>query len=51
MDYMRIHLKDYVWMQKQGEEPIQVDADPAIISQHMVAGYSQCDPPQNAEEE
>lgn len=42
---MKIHLKDFVWMRKEGEQSIQVDADPVIISRYMNAGFSQCEPP------
>lgn len=38
------HLKDFVWMSKENGEPEQVAADPAIISQKMVAGYVQVFP-------
>jgi hypothetical protein len=37
--------KDFVWMQRKGEEPVRVDSDPAVISKCMVAGFSQVDPP------
>lgn len=43
---MSEHLKDFVWMQKSGGKPVKVEADPAVISRHMVAGYSQVDPPE-----
>ncbi len=42
--------KDYVWMQRSGEAPVKVEADPAVISQRMVAGFSQVDPPAKEEE-
>lgn len=37
--------KDYVWMQRRGEEPVKVESDPVVISQKMVSGFSQVDPP------
>lgn len=38
------HLKDFVWMQKESGEPEQVEAKAELISQKMVAGYSQVFP-------
>ena len=38
------HLRDFVWMSKDGGEPEQVTADPQIISQKMVAGFVQVFP-------
>jgi hypothetical protein len=34
-----------VWMQRGGEQPVKVDSNPVEISKHMVAGFSQVDPP------
>lgn len=42
--------KDFIWMQRQGEEPVKVAADPAVISQSMVAGFTQVDPPNQKKE-
>lgn len=42
--------KDFVWMQRRGEAPVKVNADPVVISQSMVAGFSQVDPPEETKE-
>jgi hypothetical protein len=42
--------RDYVWMQRRGEEPVKVEAAPEVISQRMVAGFSQVEPPKETKE-
>jgi hypothetical protein len=38
------HLNDFVWMQKEQGELERVEANSELISQKMVAGYSQVFP-------
>lgn len=45
------HLVHFVWMSKGGGEPEQVEADPVVISQKMVAGYVQVFPENETSEE
>ena len=45
------HLKDFVWMQIGNDEPVRVEANVEIISQKMVAGYSQVFPEIDQKEE
>jgi len=35
------HLKDYVWMQLGGEQPIQVPATEEHLTPKLAAGYRQ----------
>ena len=48
---MEQHLKDYVWMKKGDYKPEKVNADPELISQKMVAGYSQVFPANEPKED
>ena len=46
-------MKDMVWMKPPFGvgDPKEVDATPEVLTPLMVAGWSQCDPPQAANEE
>jgi len=48
---MQKHLKDFIWMQREGEAPQKVAIDHSkpqelsdLLSQKMAAGYLQVDP-------
>lgn len=47
------HMKDYVWMQPPDKDapPEKVKTDSLVLTQKMVAGWLQCDPPKEKVEE